>query len=282
MYKVVLFRRLTAEAFLLEVEAPRIARKRKAGQFVVVRVDETGERIPLTLVDSDPSRGTITLVIQEVGTTTAKLRKLREGDAILDVIGPLGHPTEVKKCGLAVFLAGGIGAAEALPVVRAFKEEGTEVIAIIGARSQGLLILEDEMRRASDELYVTTDDGSYGQSGLVTDVLRKLINDGRVPDLVYAIGPVVMMKAVADMTRPYGIRTLVSLNPLMVDGTGMCGCCRVTVGKETKFACVDGPDFDAHEVDFEELVQRQRIYVEQEKRSLWEFERCCGKEGSTK
>lgn len=276
MYKIISFGRLTPEAFRLEVKAPRIARKRKAGQFVVIRVDERGERIPLTLVDSDPSRGTITLVIQEVGTTTRKLGSLREGDAIRDVIGPLGHPTEVKKYKLAVCLAGGIGVAEALPVVKAFREKGSPVIAVIGARSQELLILEDEMRQAADELYITTDDGSYGRRGLVTDILRDLINDGRMPDLVYAIGPVVMMKATADMSRPYGIRTLVSLNPLMVDGTGMCGCCRVTVGNETRFACVDGPDFDAHQVDFGELVKRQKIYLEEEEQSLREFEKSYG------
>jgi ferredoxin--NADP+ reductase len=271
MYQILRFERLNPGAVLLEVEAPEIARKRKAGQFVVVRVDERGERIPLTIVDSKPRAGSITLVVQEVGTTTRKLGRLRKRDHLKNVIGPLGHPTEVKNWGVVMSLAGGIGVAEALPVVKAARAAGNAVVAIIGARSQKLLILEDEMRRAADELYVTTDDGSYGRAGLVTDVLRELINDGRIPDLVYAIGPVPMMKATAELTRPYGIKTLVSLNPLMVDGTGMCGCCRVTVGGEKKFACVDGPDFDAHRVDFEELTQRQRIYLDQEKQSLSAF-----------
>ncbi len=275
MYKIVKIERLTPEAVLLEVEAGRIARKRKAGQFVIIRVDETGERFPITIADSDPKAGTITLVVQEVGTSTKKLGRLVEGDYILDLIGPLGHSTEIKEWGLVTCLAGGIGGAEVLPVVQAFREGKNTVIAVIGARSRDLLILEEEMRRAASELYITTDDGSYGRHGLVTDVLRDQINDGRVPDLVYAIGPVPMMKAVADLTRPYEIPTLVSLNPLMVDGTGMCGCCRVTVGVETKFACVDGPDFDAHRVDFAELVQRQRAYLPDEKRSLQRFEEKC-------
>lgn len=273
MYRVVKTLRLTPEAFLLEVEAPGIARKRKAGQFVVLRVDEPGERFPITIADSDPEAGTITLVAQEVGTSTKKLGRLREGDCIRDVIGPLGHPTEIKEWGLVACLAGGIGGAEVLPVVKAFREGGNTVVAVIGARSQNLLILEDETRRAASELYITTDDGSYGRHGLVTDVLRDQINDGRVPDLVHAIGPVPMMKATADLTRPYEIPTFVSLNPLMVDGTGMCGCCRVTVGGETKFACVDGPDFDAHRVDFAELVKRQKAYLKDEKLSLEKYEK---------
>ena len=276
MYKIVKMERLTPEAVLLEVAAGGIARKRKAGQFVIIRVDETGERFPITIADSDPVAGTITLVVQEVGTSTKKLGRLKEGDYILDLIGPLGHSTEIKKWGLVTCLAGGIGGAEVLPVVQAFREGENTVLAVIGARSRDLLILEKEMRRAASELYITTDDGSYGRHGLVTDVLRDQINDGRVPDLVYAIGPVPMMKAVADLTRPYEIPTIVSLNPLMVDGTGMCGCCRVTVGGETKFACVDGPDFDAHRVDFAELVQRQRAYLPDEKRSLQRFEEKCG------
>ncbi len=276
MYRIVEAKRLTPEAVWLRVEAPRIARRRKAGQFVVIRVDERGERIPLTIVDSDPEAGTITLVVQEVGTSTRKLGKLREGEAILDLTGPLGRPTEVKKWGRVACLAGGIGTAEVLPVVEAVQAAGNTTLAIVGARTRELLILEEEMRAAADGLFITTDDGSYGRQGVVTDVLLSLINDGAVPDRVYAIGPVPMMKAVADLTRPYGIPTEVSLNALMVDGTGMCGCCRVSVGGETKFTCVDGPDFDAHRVDFAELVQRQKIYLDQEQRSLERFEECPG------
>ncbi len=258
------------------IPAPRIARRRQAGQFVVLRVDEKGERIPLTIVGSEPESGTVTLVVQEVGTSTRKLGALKEGEAILDLTGPLGHPTEVKKWGRVACLAGGIGTAEVLPVVEAVRAAGNTTLAIVGARSRDLLILEEEMRAAADGLYITTDDGSYGRHGVVTDVLLSLINDGAVPDRVYAIGPVPMMKAVADLTRPYGIPTIVSLNALMVDGTGMCGCCRVTVGGETKFTCVDGPDFDGHQVDFAELVQRQKVYLGPEKSSLNRFEESCG------
>ena len=276
MYRIVEQERLTPEAVRLRIEAPRIARRRQAGQFVVIRVDEKGERIPLTIVGSDPEAGTITLVVQEVGTSTRKLGRLRAGEAILDLTGPLGRPTEVKKWGRVACLAGGIGTAEVLPVVEAVRAAGNTTLAIVGARTRDLLILEEETRAAADGLYITTDDGSYGRHGVVTDVLLDLINDGAVPDRVYAIGPVPMMKAVADLTRPYGIPTEISLNALMVDGTGMCGCCRVTVGGETKFTCVDGPDFDAHQVDFDELVQRQKIYLGQEKRSLEEYEKCAG------
>ena len=267
MFRVTHTQRLNPQAVLLKVEAPAIARKRRAGQFVIVRPDEKGERIPLTIVDSDPAKGTITLAVQEVGTTTIKLGRLKAGDSVRDVIGPLGRATEATAVGRVVCLAGGIGAAEALPVVKALRGAGNRVAAIVGARTHDLLILEDELRRASDEIYITTDDGSYGKHGRVTDVLLEMINDGQVPDLVYAIGPVPMMRAAAELTRPYGIRTIVSLNPLMVDGTGMCGCCRVTAGGETKFACVDGPEFDGHQVDFDELVRRQNAYLDQERRS---------------
>lgn len=276
MYRIVESRKLTPEAVLIRVLAPQIARKRRAGQFVILRVDEQGERIPLTIVGSDPEAGTITLVVQEVGTSTRKLGRLKVGEAILDLTGPLGHATEVKKWGRVVCLAGGIGVGEVLPVVEALRAAGNMTLAIVGSRTRDLLILEDEMRAASDELYITTDDGSYGRPGLVTDVLLSLINDGAVPDRVYAIGPLPMMKAVADLTRPYGIPTVVSLNALMVDGTGMCGSCRVTVGGERKFTCVDGPDFDGHQVDFDELIQRQKIYLDPEKRSLERFEECSG------
>jgi ferredoxin--NADP+ reductase len=282
MFRVVYSQRLHPQAVLLKLAAPEIARRRRAGQFVVVRPDEKGERIPLTIVDSDPEEGTITLAVQEVGTTTRKLGRLKKGDFVRDVIGPLGHPTAAVQVGEAVCLAGGIGAAEALPVVKALRAAGNRVTAIVGARTQDLLILEDELRRAADRLTITTDDGSYGKHGRVTDALLEMINDGRLPDLVYAIGPVPMMRAVADLTRPYAIKTIVSLNPLMVDGTGMCGCCRVTVGGKTRFACVDGPEFDGHEVDFDELARRQNAYLEDEKRSLETWMTCSGKgtEGS--
>ena len=279
MYKILEKKSLTPEAFLLRVTAPRIARKRKAGQFVIIRVDEPGERIPLTIVDSDIEAGTITLVVQRVGTTTGKLSLLTAGEVLLDLTGPLGHPTPVKKLGRVVCLAGGVGAAELLPVIKAFRRAGNRVITIVGARSQDFLVLEDEIRKASDELHLTTDDGSYGYHGLVTDLLLALINDGLMPELVYAIGPVPMMKAVADLTRPYAIPTRVSLNPLMVDGTGMCGCCRVTVGGKTRFACVDGPEFDGHQVDFAELSSRLKIYQEEEEESLKRFR---GKAGRRK
>lgn len=271
MYRIIEKKRLTPESVLLRLEAPQIARRRQAGQFVILRTDETGERFPLTIMDSNPEEGTITLVAQEVGTSTKKLGRLETGDTVIDVTGPLGHPTEAEKWGRVACLAGGIGVAEVLPVVKAIRTAGNFTQAIIGARTRDLVILEDEMRRASDELYITTDDGSYGFHGLVTDVLRNLINDGSIPDRVYAIGPLPMMRAVAELTRPYDIPTIVSLNALMVDGTGMCGSCRVTVGGETKFTCVDGPDFDAHQVDFKELSQRQKIYVNQEKLSLEKF-----------
>ena len=268
MFRVVHSHRFHPQAVLLKIEAPEIARKRRAGQFAVVRPDERGERIPLTIMDSDPREGTITLAVQEVGATTRKLGRLKVGDRIADVIGPLGHPTETPRVGEVACLAGGIGAAEALPVVKALREAGNRVTAIVGARTHDLLILEEEMRRAADRLIVTTDDGTYGKHGRVTDALLEMINDGSIPQLVYAIGPVPMMRSVADLTRPYAIRTIVSLNPLMVDGTGMCGCCRVTIGGKTRFACVDGPEFDGHAVDFDELARRQGAYLEEEKRSL--------------
>jgi ferredoxin/flavodoxin---NADP+ reductase len=272
MYRIIERISLTPESVFLKIEAPRIAKRRRAGQFVILRIDETGERFPLTIVDSDPAAGTITLVAQEVGTSTKKLGALKEGDSILDVTGPLGHPTEAENWGRVACLAGGIGVAEVLPVVKAIRAAGNFTQAIIGARTQDLVILEEELRQAASELYITTDDGSYGRHGLVTEVLRDLINDGAIPDRVYAIGPLPMMRAVSDLTRPYDIPTIVSLNALMVDGTGMCGSCRVTVGGETKFTCVDGPDFDGHQVDFDEMAQRQKIYIPQEKCSLERFE----------
>jgi len=254
------------------IEAPKIAKKRKAGNFVVVRANEFAERIPLTIVDSDLERGSITLIIQGVGKSTRLLNSLHAGDEIADVIGPLGHPTPIDEMGTVVCVGGGVGTAEVLPIARAAKAAGNEVISIIGARTKNLLILEDEMRSTSDELYIVTDDGSYERQGLVIDPLGELISEGRDFDVIYAIGPMPMMRAVAELTEPYNIKTLVSLNPVMIDGTGMCGGCRVVVGGVTRFACVDGPEFDAHQVDFDTLIMRNRAYAEHEKIALERFE----------
>ncbi|HXG93677.1 MAG TPA: sulfide/dihydroorotate dehydrogenase-like FAD/NAD-binding protein [Blastocatellia bacterium] len=254
------------------IEAPKIARKRKAGNFVIVRANEYGERIPLTIVDSDIERGTITLIVQSIGKTTHLLNSLRAGDLLADVIGPLGHPTPIDNFGTVVCIGGGVGAAEVLPIARALKDAGNRVISIIGARSANLLILENEMRQTSDELYLVTDDGSYGIHGLVTLPLQDLIEQGIRIDCIYAIGPMPMMRAVAKLTEPNKIKTFVSLNPVMIDGTGMCGGCRVIVGGKTKFACVDGPEFDAHEVDFDTLIMRNRAYAEQEREAMERFQ----------
>jgi len=254
------------------IEAPKIAKKRKAGNFVIVRANEYAERIPLTIVDSDIERGSITLIVQSVGKSTRLLNSLCAGDDLADVIGPLGHPTPIQSFGTVVCIGGGVGTAEVLPIARASRAADNQVISIIGARTKSLLILEDEMRQTSDELYVVTDDGSYEREGLVVDPLSELIAEGTDIDVVYAIGPMPMMRAVAELTEPYNIKTLVSLNPVMIDGTGMCGGCRVVIDGKTRFACVDGPEFDAHQVDFETLMRRNRAYAEEEKISLERFE----------
>ena len=248
-------------------EAPDIAKKRKAGQFVILMIDDRGERIPLTIVDSDPVKGTLTIIYQVVGKTTDQLSQLHPGDFIQHVLGPLGHPTEIDGIGTAVCVGGGVGIGVLYPIAKALKEKGTRVISIIGARTKKMLILEEESRSVSDELHVTTDDGSHGYHGFVSDVLRDLIAAGTKIDRVFTIGPVPMMRVVANVTRPHGIKTLVSLNPIMVDGTGMCGACRVTVGGKTKFTCVDGPEFDGHEVDFGLLMSRLQMYAEQEQKA---------------
>jgi len=250
------------------VEAPRIARKAKPGQFVILRIDEKGERVPMTIADSDAERGAITLVVQEVGKTTVQMGTFQKGDRLLELVGPLGRPTHIAHFGRVVLVGGGIGTAPIFPIIRAMKEAGNFVIAIVGAKSKDYLFWEDKIAKFSDELLVTTDDGSYGTKGLVTDALRQVISREPRIDLVVAIGPVAMMKAVSETTKDPGIKTVVSLNPIMVDATGMCGGCRVTVGAKTKFACVDGPEFDGHLVDFDELMKRQRIYLEEEKLSL--------------
>lgn len=247
------------------VRAPFIAKKRKPGNFVIIRVSDTGERIPLTIVDGDTKAGTITLIVQGVGKTTKLLLSMNSGDAIIDMVGPLGNPTPIEHHGTVACIGGGVGTAELFPITRALKEAGNTILTIIGARTQDLVILEHEMSGCSDELFVTTDDGSYGRKGFVTDQLKDLLERPGSVDAVYAIGPLPMMKAVAGLTKSYGVKTIVSLNTIMVDGTGMCGGCRVTVNKEMKFACVDGPEFDAHTVDFDELMMRNRTYVDLEK-----------------
>ncbi len=277
MNRIVAAEQLAENVYRFEVEAPRIARKRKAGQFVILRLHERGERFPLTIADSDPEAGTITLIVQAVGASTQRMGEMQAGESILDLAGPLGSPTPVGDLGTAVTVGGGIGVAEVYPITQALKAAGNTVIGIIGARTRDLLILEDEMRGVCDELLVSTDDGSYGHKGFVSDVLQGLIDAGREIGEVVAVGPVPMMRAVCKVTEPHGIKTMVSLNPIMVDGTGMCGGCRVVIGGETKFACVDGPEFDGHAVDWEELVRRQSMYKELESRA----HECCLEEIAT-
>lgn len=256
---------LSEGVYRFDVDAPRLAKKTQPGQFIILRVNEEGERIPLTVADFDREKGVITIIFQVVGASTELLASLEEGDEILDFVGPLGKKSEIEPgLGTVVCIGGGIGVAPIHPIARGLHEAGNKVISILGARSKELIIMEKEMRAASDEVIVTTDDGSYGIEGFVTAALEQLVDYGEKIDLVYAIGPVVMMKSVADATRPMGIKTIVSLNPIMVDGTGMCGGCRVQVGNETKFACVDGPEFDAHLVDFVGLRERQDMYRDQE------------------
>ncbi len=254
------------------IEAPRVAHKQQPGQFVIVRLHDKGERIPLTIKSSDPQAGTITLVVQAVGKTTSLMSCLEAGDSILDVAGPLGHPSEIQNYGTAVILAGSVGTAMALPTANALKQAGNQVIFIEGARSAEMVIFEDEVRQASDEAFIMTDDGTYGERGLVTAKLNELIAAGRKIDFVLAVGPVPMMRAVAQVTAPLGIKTMVSLNSIMVDGTGMCGGCRVLLGGKSKFACVDGPEFDASLVDFDVLMQRNAMYRSKECASMDEFE----------
>jgi ferredoxin--NADP+ reductase len=275
LYAIVDARFLAPDIKLFKIKAPYIALKRKAGQFVIVRIGEYGERIPLTIADSDTINGTITLIVQGVGKTTKMLNRLGTGDQITNVVGPLGMPSHIEKFGTAVAIGGGVGTAIAYPTAVALKEAGNHVITINGARSKELIILEEEMKMVSDAAFITTDDGSYGFHGFVTDKLQQLIDEGSNIDFVLAIGPIPMMKAVADVTKPHDIKTVVSLNPIMVDGTGMCGGCRVTVDGKTKFACVDGPEFDAHLVDFANLAARNRMYIEHEQTSVKKFEHAC-------
>jgi len=259
--------RIAEKVTLIVVSAPLIAEAARPGQFVIVRPTESGERIPLTISDSDAAAGTITIVFQVVGRTTTDLDSLGEGELIPDLAGPLGKPSEIEKYGTVVCVGGGVGIAVLRPITKALKRAGNEIISVIGARDRSLLILEDEMRAISDELYVTTDNGSYGRKGFVSDALREILEAGRHVDLVYAIGPLPMMKAVSELTREFGVPTIVSLDPIMIDGTGMCGGCRVSVGGKTMFTCVDGPEFDGHEVDWDELALRKKYYVDEERQA---------------
>jgi len=272
MYEIVKAEKLTPDVVRLEIKAPHIARKAKAGQFVMVTPDEKGERIPLTMADFSPEKGTITIAALEVGKTTKQLGRMKAGDKIFSLVGPLGLPTELHKFGNVVAIGGGIGLALMYPVVRALRQAGNYMINIIGARNEKLLIYEQEIQSVSDEFYVCTDDGSKGHHGFVSDILKKLIAENKKIDMVYAVGPIVMMKVIANITRPYNIKTIVSLNPIMVDGTGMCGSCRVIIDGKTKFGCVDGPEFDGHKVDFENLTARNRRYITEEQIALRRFQ----------
>ncbi len=271
MFKIVKRKEMSGGTVILnEIEAPLIAQKARPGQFVILKANETGERIPLTMAITDPEKGTISIIYMVVGKSTSIFKELQVGDSFQDIIGPLGKPTHLKKVGKVVCVGGGTGVAVLHPITSALKKIGNDVTCIIGARTKDLLILEDLMKAASHDLRICTDDGSYGHHGFVTEVLKEILDEGEVK-LVVAIGPVPMMKAVSNITIDYNVETLVSLNPIMVDGTGMCGCCRVTVGDETKFACVDGPEFDAHKVDYDELMLRLNSYREEEQKCYQDY-----------
>jgi ferredoxin--NADP+ reductase len=271
MFKIVERKEMAGGTIVLnEIEAPLIAKKAKPGQFVILKANDAGERIPLTMADTDPEKGTITIIYMVVGKSTALFKSMKVGDSYQDVIGPLGKPTHLEKLGNVVCVGGGTGIAVLHPITRGLKQIGNHVVSIIGARSKDILILEDQMRTASHELHVCTDDGSYGHHGFVTEVLKKVLEKDPI-QLVVAIGPVPMMKFVSKITKEFKVPTMVSLNPIMVDGTGMCGGCRVSVGGETKFACVDGPEFDGHQVDFDELMLRLQAYCEDEKKCYNDF-----------
>ena len=272
MYKIMKKQVLSDNVKLMEINAPRVAKKAQAGQFIMLRIDEQGERIPLTIADYDRNKGTVTVIFMEVGKTTKQLGTLNKGDSLLNFAGPLGVPSEIENYGTVVCIGGGVGIAPLYPIIRALKEKGNYVISILGARNEKLLMLEDQINEFSDELHICTDDGSKGTKGFVSDVLQRLIDDTKKIDIVWAIGPVIMMKVVANLTKKYQLKTIVSLNPIMVDGTGMCGGCRVLIDNQIKFACVDGPEFDGHKVDFDNLMLRNRRFLEEEEHSckLWE------------
>lgn len=267
MYSIIEKKILSDNVKQFKIKAPLIAQKAKAGQFIILRIDEKGERIPLTIADFDRVKGTVTIIFMEVGKTTRQLGKMREGDNILNFAGPLGEASDIKKYGTVVCIGGGVGIAPLYPIIKALKEAGNYVICILGARNKSLLMLEDEIEEYSDELHIATDDGSKGLKGFVSDVLQNLIDSDKTIDIVWSIGPVIMMKVVANLTKKYDIKTIVSLNPIMVDGTGMCGGCRVEVDGKTKFACVDGPEFDGHKVDFNNLMLRNKRFLRDEEES---------------
>lgn len=283
MYEIKRYERLTDNIFLLDVYAPRVAKKCLAGQFVIIRVDDKGERIPLTVCDFDRDKSLVTVVVQEIGATTYKTGKLRVGNCLADFVGPLGNPSELTQMPIGelknkkvVFVAGGVGAAPVYPQVKYLHENGVKADVIVGAKNKDLLILQNELRNVAENVFVTTDDGSCGDKGLVTDKLQKLVASGKNYDLCVAIGPVIMMKFVSALTKQLGIKTVVSMNPIMVDGTGMCGACRVIVGDKVRFACVDGPEFDGHAVDYDDAMTRQRLYKTEEGRAFLK-----AKEGDT-
>lgn len=265
MFEIIRKKQLNQYVYLLDIYAPHIAKKAQAGQFIILRVDEFGERIPLTIADYDKEKGTVTIIFQVVGYTTKLLASFNEGDEILDFVGPLGEATKYLEAKKVAVIGGGVGCAIAYPQAKTLYNKGLEVHVIAGFRNKDLVFLEDEFNEVAHQLYICTDDGSYKEKGLVTDILQRLIDEGNHYDFIIAIGPIAMMKYVALLTKKYNIKTIVSLNPLMIDGTGMCGGCRVTVNNEVKFACVDGPDFDAHEVDFDELMMRNKFYNNQER-----------------
>jgi ferredoxin--NADP+ reductase len=275
VYKILVKEDLGPANKLMVIQAPEVARKAKAGQFVIIRIDEEGERIPLTIADLDRKAGTITLIFQEVGKTTMHLGTLKVGDELLSLIGPLGLPTEIENYGTVVCAAGGVGIAPMFPIARALREAGNYVISVIGARNKELVFWEDKMRSVSDELIVCTDDGSYGRKAFVMEPLKEVLETRDDVAHVWIIGPAIMMKFTALATKPFNVRTIVSLNSIMVDGTGMCGACRVEVGGKTRFVCVDGPEFDGHQVDWDQLLARQRIYLEQEKHALEKWQHDC-------
>ena len=260
MYRIVTKEALKPTVILYEIEAPMVAKKAQPGQFIILRVDENGERVPITIHDYDREKGTVTIIVQTIGATTEKLSHKQQGDCLQDFVGPLGKPTETEGKKKVCVVGGGVGCAIALPSAKAFKEAGAEVDVIVGFRNKDIVILEDEFKAVSDNMYLMTDDGSYGEHGFVTVKLQELLEKGNKYDAVLAIGPIPMMKFVCKTTEPFGVKTMVSLNPIMIDGTGMCGGCRVTVGGEVKFACVDGPEFDGHKVDFAELMKRNSVY----------------------
>ncbi len=266
---------------LMKIDAPDVAKAAKAGQFIILRIDETGERIPLTIADFNVDEGYVTIIFQEIGKTTKQLAKLTTDDKLQDFVGPLGQPSEIEKLGTVVLVGGGVGVAPIYPQARAYREAGNKVISIIGARSEDLLILEEEMRAESDEVYITTDDGSKGHHGFVTDIVLKLLEGDEAVDRIVAIGPPIMMRAVAGVVEPFDVETLVSLNPVMVDGTGMCGGCRVLIDGETKFACVDGPEFDARKVDFNLMMSRLGLYRPEEAESVEAYEKECESESES-